>query len=135
MKFSTLVRAFLLIVALCGLLFYVAANFSIKKESRYRCVGTLKYNDTETPTTLYIKIQEYRWWVSLWNDTDIGTIYVEGPGSDLDSFYITDKSVWCLHLRDWDEIRGDGRFFLLSNTLKVKWNGGYFTGIGTLIPN
>jgi hypothetical protein len=133
MKFSLLVRGFLLIATLCGLLFFIVVKFSII-ESKYECVGKIKYEDQDQqwPTTLFIKIQEYRWWVGLWNDRNIGQIIVEEPTQPYEFFLITDKFEDQLRIKD---MQGNtiGGFSTLSKTLKLKWYKGDFTGRGTLI--
>jgi hypothetical protein len=133
MKFSLLVRGFLLIATLCGLLFFIVVKFSII-ESRYECVGKIKNEDQDQqwPTTLFIKIQEYRGWVGLWNDRNIGRMFVEEPTQPYELFLITDKFEDQLRIKD---MQGNtiGGFSTLSKTLELKWHGGDFTGRATLM--
>ena len=59
------------------LLFLLAAKFSVV-ESRYACAGEATRNGQPRPTTVYLKVDEYRWWVGLWNDSD-ASILLEVP--------------------------------------------------------
>ena len=57
----------LAVVAL--LLFVFVANFSAV-ESRFQCPGEISSKDGSHPVTVYLKLEEYRWWVRLWSESD-----------------------------------------------------------------
>ena len=131
MKFLTPNQRWFLVASFCGLLVFILVKFS-KIESRYECIGTLHYGD-KIPMTLNINIIENRW-AELFNEK-LGCVYVEEPGKPYDQFEITRKDLHVLILKHRNTTGSFGRFSTLSNTLEIKWNGGVFTGKGTLIPN
>jgi hypothetical protein len=56
-------------VMMALLLIAFVANYS-SAESGFECSGKLSSKEGSLPTTLYIKLEEYRWWVGLWSDSD-----------------------------------------------------------------
>lgn len=66
------------------LLFVFVANFSAV-ESRFQCPGEISSKDGSRPVTVYLKLEEYRWWVGLWSESD-AAIHVEIPNTHIDYF-------------------------------------------------
>ncbi len=58
-------------------LFVFVANFS-SATSSFECSGEISFNGDSHPITIYIVLEEYRWWVGLWSDSD-GNIQLEIP--------------------------------------------------------
>jgi hypothetical protein len=66
------------------LVFVFLANFSAV-ESRFQCPGQVSSTDGPRPITVYLKLQEYRWWVGLWSDSN-AAVYIEVPNTYVDYF-------------------------------------------------
>jgi hypothetical protein len=66
------------------LLFVFVANFSAV-ESRFQCPGKLSSTDGSHPLTVFLKLEEYRWWVGLWSESD-AAIHIEIPNTYADYF-------------------------------------------------
>lgn len=66
------------------LLFVFVANFSAV-ESHFQCPGEISSTDGSRPVTVYLKLEEYRWWVGLWSESD-AAIHVEIPNGYIDYF-------------------------------------------------
>jgi hypothetical protein len=65
------------LAAAAALLFVFVANFS-SVESRFQCSGEVSSVGNSQPTTVYVRWEQYRWWVSLWSDSD-GAAWLEIP--------------------------------------------------------
>jgi len=72
-----------------ALLFIFLANFSVV-ESRFQCPGELSSTDGSHPVTVYMKLDEYRWWVGLWSESD-AAIHIEIPNTYIDFFNYVKK--------------------------------------------
>ena len=66
------------------LLSLFVANFSAV-ESHFRCPGEISSTDGSHPVTVYLKFEEYRWWVGLWSESD-GAIHVDIPNAYVEYF-------------------------------------------------
>jgi hypothetical protein len=68
----------LTVVALFALL-VVVSNFSAV-ESRFECSGEMQHSpsSTSSPVKVYFRLQEYRWSVGFWSDSD-GSLWLEVP--------------------------------------------------------
>ena len=66
MKLLKYLGAFL--VAALGLFLFVV-NFSAV-ETRFQCSGEIASQNTRQQTTIFMKLDEYRWWVGLWSESD-----------------------------------------------------------------
>ncbi|MFZ2490258.1 MAG: hypothetical protein WA208_02120 [Thermoanaerobaculia bacterium] len=87
-------------------------------ESRFKCEGQLTSTDGATPVFVYMRLEEYRWWVGLWGDSD-GAIHIEIPNTYVG--YFGDVT----SVGDQYQIRGSskelvGNFSALSNTLAIR---------------
>tara|TARA_R110002020_G_scaffold52042_3_gene146790 strand:+ start:358 stop:756 length:399 start_codon:yes stop_codon:yes gene_type:complete len=107
------------------LLFVVVAKFSAI-ESRYECKGTIISNGITRPTLVYIKLNEYRWWVGLWSDSD-GSLNLEVPNEFVDYFGHL-KEVGDL-LQIFDHSKNlVGSYSRLSGTLALQTDLGFIDG-------
>jgi len=66
------------------LLFVIVAKFSTV-ESRFQCPGEISSTDGIRPVTVYLKLEEYRWWVGLWSESD-AAVHIEIPNTYIDYF-------------------------------------------------
>jgi hypothetical protein len=66
------------------LLFISVAKFSIV-EFRFQCPGEISSTDGSHPVTVYLKLEEYRWWVGLWSESD-AAMHIEIPNTHIDYF-------------------------------------------------
>jgi len=99
------------------LLFLFVANFSAV-ESRFRCPGEISSTDGSHPVTVYLKLEEYRWWVGLWSDSD-AAIHVEIPNTYIDYFGNVKKVGDQYQIRDSAK-NLKGNFSTLSKTLAIQ---------------
>ena len=76
------------------LLFLFVVNFSTV-ESRYECAGELSTAKVKRAATAYLRLQEYRWWVGLWSDSD-AALWVEVPNETVEYFsYLVRVGIKC----------------------------------------
>jgi hypothetical protein len=107
---------------LAALLFFFVANFSAV-ESRYECNGKITIDGTQHPTVVFLKLQKYRWWVSLWSDSN-GSAWVELPNQSSSFFGNVTKAGD--QLQFWDTFGAalpsklSGTFSSLSGALMVR---------------
>lgn len=77
------IRAVLLAWALfagagLAILFFLA-NYS-STNTVFACTGAFtKAGEASGPDTIYLDLEQFRWWVGFWSDSD-GTLWVEIPG-------------------------------------------------------
>ena len=74
-----------LIVLLGIVLLVVLSNFSAV-QSNYECLGEIAYDGSTQPTTVYMQLEEYRWWVGLWGESD-AVLVTEMPNEGLFEYY------------------------------------------------
>jgi hypothetical protein len=99
------------------LLFLFVANFSTG-ESRFQCPGVISSTDGSHPINVYLKLEEYRWWVGLWSKSD-AAIHVEIPNTYVDYFGNVKKVGDQYQI--WDSAKNlKGNFSNLSNTLAIQ---------------
>ena len=122
MKLVKYVGAVLLIVI--GLFLFVA-NFS-SVTSNYECPGEISKGEKKTPKTIYILLEEYRWWVSLWSDSD-GNLKLEIPNELVDYYsHVVEVGNQLQIYEPPNEMKG--YFSTLSKTLSLKTQYGFFDG-------
>lgn len=122
MKLAKYLGVLLLIVL--GVFMFVA-NFS-SASSNYECTGILASGETKAPKTIYIALEEYRWWVGLWSDSD-GNVKLEIPNDHLD--YYSHVVELGNQLQIYDPPNDmKGHFSTLSKTLSLKTPYGFFDG-------
>lgn len=112
------------------LLFVFVANFSAV-ESRFQCPGEISSTDGSRPVTVYLKLEEYRWWVGLWSESD-AAIHVEILNTYVDYFGNVKKVGDQYQIFDSAQ-RIKGNFSTLSNALAMnlplKLQTDFFDGI------
>lgn len=107
------------------LLFAFVANFSAV-ESRFQCSGSLSLNDASSTATVYLRVERYRWWVSLWSDSD-AAIWLEIPNQFVETFSEVLEVGDQLQIFGLDaEIKGN--FSTLSHVLALQTSRGFFDG-------
>ena len=98
------------------LLFVFVVNFS-SVESRFQCTGKISSTDGSRPVTVYLKLEEYRWWVGLWSESD-AAIHVEIPNTYNDYFGNVKKVSDQYQIFDSAQ-RTKGNFSTLSKALAI----------------
>lgn len=112
-------------VAILGLLLIVAVRLS-EIEHFYECKGTITHDGTTKPLTAYVQLNEYRWWVDLW-DKSYGNLHVEIPKGG--TLYYSDLRKVGSQLMIWD-YTGEykGSYSRISGTLEVHTDKGLIQG-------
>lgn len=105
--------------------FLVVANFSAR-ETRFECGGETIENSQPAKTTLFIKVDEYRWWVRLWSESR-GSIWLEAPNSWVEYYHHIRVVGDHLHIYK-DPTSFSGSFSKLSLSLSIALPTGTFTG-------
>ena len=113
------------------LLYLFVVNFSAV-QSRFECSGEILLKGGEgatEPLTIYIRLEEYRWWVQLWGDSD-GNLWVEIPNENFLSFNHLSEIGDQLQIFDGygEEMELHGYFSKLSKFVSLKTPGGIFDG-------
>ena len=99
------------------LLFVFVANYSTV-ESRFQCIGEVSSTSGSHSVTVYLKLEEYRWWVGLWSDSD-AAVHVEIPNTSFDYFGNVKKVGDQYQI--WDSANNlKGNFSSLSKTLAIQ---------------
>ena len=122
MKFAKYLGILLLIVV--GLFLFVV-NFS-SVASNYECAGEISSGESKTSKTIYIVLEEYRWWVGLWGDSD-GNVKLEIPNEHLGYYGHVVEAGNQLQIYDPPNAM-KGHFSTLSKTLALKTPYGFFDG-------
>lgn len=107
------------------LLFAAVATFSAA-ESRFSCVGAISREAAPKPITIFIKLNEYRWWVGLWSDSD-GDLHLEIPNESVEYFGHVVEVGDQLQIFDFDR-KMQGNFSTLSKALALQTRRGFFDG-------
>jgi hypothetical protein len=94
-------------------------------ETSFECKGKISADSKTEESTIYIKVDEYRFWVSLWSDAD-GNLKFEIPNQDY-GYYTPIKEVGD-QLQIYDEKKIAGNFSKLSKVLTLKVPTGFFDG-------
>ncbi len=122
MKFVIYTGALLLVGVL---LFAFVVNFS-SVSSSFECAGEISLDEKSSPSTIYIVLEEYRWWVGLWSDSD-GNVKLEIPNKTLDYYSHVVEVGNQLQIYDSpNEMKG--YYSTLSKTLALKTTLGFFDG-------
>ena len=98
------------------LLFLFVANFPAV-ESRFQCPGEISSKDGTRPITVYLKLEEYKWWVGLWSESD-AAIHLEIPNTYVNYFGNVKKVGDQYQIFDSDK-RLKGNFSTLSKALAI----------------
>ncbi len=126
----------ILIVGLVAIFLFVT-NFSVT-ETILNCKGEITDARQSRPSILYASLNEYRWWVGLWNDRSDGDLTIELP--EMRYFYfdtLKENLNTLLHIfnRDFkgdpDKLEFMGSYSRLSKSLKLDTPFGFFDGTCT----
>lgn len=120
-----LIKFFVGFVVAAALLFFFVANFSAE-ESRFQCPGDLSSKSGLHHVTAYAKLQEYRWWVHLWSESD-GNLWLEIPNESVEYYSPLVKNGDKPHIYDSAKAF-KGMFSGLSKTLALSTPVGFFDG-------
>ena len=107
------------------LLFLFVVNFSISASS-FQCTGETTTEGASQPLTVYIKLNEYRWWVGLWSDSD-ASLDMEIPGRFVKYFGKLIRVAERYEIFDFNK-RLQGNFSTLSKSLALNTSAGFFDG-------
>lgn len=106
-------------------LFVLLANFSAA-ESRFECSRSVSGSDGSLPTMVYLRLEQYRWWVGLWSDSD-AALWVEIPSEAVE--YFSDVREVGDQLQVFDSGGAiKGNFSTLSHVLAIQTSLGFFDG-------
>ena len=110
--------------------FYIVANYSAI-ETKYKCEGELDYAGNIVSETIYVKYEQYRWWVGLWSDS-YGNFWIEFSDKMPESFRHVTKTGTELHMFNYEYLDSgkkltpmEGSLSLLSNKISIfknKWS-------------
>ncbi len=117
------------VVTGAALLVFVA-NFSAV-ETRHRCSGRLSSTDANQPAIVFIRVEEYRWWVGLWGKSD-GAVSLEVPNQWVEYYSHVDESGDQLLISDTSGRLG-GTYSKLSGSLSLHTTVGNFQGACTTL--
>lgn len=115
-------------VVLAALIITVFGFSSV--ETSFECKGQTTLDKKSQPSTIYLKLNEYRWWVGLWSDAD-GDLKFEIPNQFLGYYTPIHEVGDQLQIYDGKQIAGN--FSKLSMVLELKIPGGFFDGTCTSI--
>jgi hypothetical protein len=127
---KTVLKAIGLLLGLAVALFFIVANFSIAASTRYECKGTIISNESRQPATVYFRLEEYRWWVHLWSDSD-GNFWLELPGTGVDYYSGVERLGEDLIKIQRSPTELSGSFSRLSQRLSIQTSLGAFEGTCT----
>ena len=122
MKFAKYLGVAILAIVV---LFLFVSNFS-SVTSKFECAGKMSFGENSEPKTIYIVLEEYRWWVGLWSDSD-GNVKLEIPNETF-KFYQHVVEVGNLRQIYDSPTEMKGSFSTLSKTLSLKTPFGFFDG-------
>ena len=108
------------------LLFVFVAKFSAV-ESRFQCPGEISSKSGAQPVSVYLKLEEYRWWVGLWSKSD-AALYLEIPNTAVDYFENVKKVGDQYQIFDSHK-NLKGNFSTLSKTIALSTSAGLFDGV------
>lgn len=98
---------------------FIAKSSSV--ESRFECNGRITNHESNEPATIALKIQKYRWWVSLWSASR-GYVWIEVPNRDVHYFEHVNQAGDLLRFRKM-ESQLSGIFSTLSGAVGVSLGG------------
>ena len=116
------------LLAVVILLFLFVANFS-SVASTFECIGKTTTEGASQPSTIYIKLDEYRWWVGLWSESD-ASLHMEIPDSFVDYFGHVARVGDQYQIFDFNK-NLKGNFSILSKALALSTPAGFFDGTCT----
>jgi len=122
---KNILKVIVALLVMLMLLFVFVAKFSAI-ESRYECQGTIISHGITRPAVVYVKLNQYRWWVGLWGDSD-GELHLEIPNKFVDYFRHLKEVGDQLQIFDHDK-KLIGSYSRLSGTLTLNTSVGFIEG-------
>ena len=118
-----------IIIVFIILLFIFIVNFS-SVESNFECVGEISSDSTSIPKTIYLKLDEYRPWVTLWNNSDSdGSLYLEIDLISMYYSYVKETDSRFQISDEYSKNPAKGSLSKLSKTILIDLKGtGIFEG-------
>ncbi len=113
-----------LLLAVVGLYLFVVFFSSV--ETKYESTGTLTEFESSSNETIYIKLNEYRFWVGFWSDSD-GDLNLEIPNKTVEYYSHLDETGDLIQIYDWD-MKLVGTFSKLSKEIQIKIGHRFFEG-------
>lgn len=103
MKIRNVILSLIGLSIICGI---IVVGFS-SVVSPYKCDGQITSEEGMMPKTIYIKLEEYRWWVGLWGNSD-GNLRLEIPNTVVEYYSYIDEvgDQLQIHL-DQGDLRGN----------------------------
>ena len=122
-----------ILIAVLIIALVVVANFS-ETETVLSCKGEITTEEQTRPSNLYISLNEYRWWVRLWSDSD-GMMRAELSDGFTLLFLTLEDLGFVVHIyRGFpsdEDFELNGSYSKLSKTLKLVTPLGFFEGTCT----
>ena len=107
------------------LLYFFVVNYS-SVETSFECPGGFTNSNLTEPATIFFRLEEYRWWVGLWNESD-GNLRLEVPNERVDYYPQLVEVGDQIQIVDYEgEIAGN--FSTLSNVFALNTALGFFDG-------
>ena len=116
-----------LLIGVAVVLFLIVVNFSVAASTRYECTGTMRSKESREPATVYFRLEEYRWWVRLWGDSD-GNLWLEVPQQGAEYYSKIERLGQDLINIQRTPSELSGSFSRLSNALTIQTSAGIFEG-------
>ena len=112
------------------LLYFFVVNYS-SVETSFECPGGFTNSNLTEPATIFFRLEEYRWWVGLWSESD-GNLRLDVPNERVDYYAQLVEVGDQIQIYD---IGGDiaGNFSTLSKTFALSTYRGFFDGVCTQI--
>lgn len=122
------IKFFLLICLVIILLLAFVIKFS-SANTQYECEGhrTFAITGTVEPTKLFLKLEEYRFWVNLWSNSD-AALHVEIPNVGFFYFHKLTKEGELLKIYGNSGSEISGHFSNLSKNLALNLGSTFFEG-------
>ncbi len=131
---KTFVQFLMVALIVCAVLLYIVVNYSVKYQKIYECSGNVEDINQAKPTKLFVKYASYRWWVSLWSNSDGSLWWEVSKGKSYYEVFVeefeTGITIWDYNLQNREKDSQLGRISFLSGDIALDIGGGEkFTGI------
>jgi hypothetical protein len=94
--------------------------------SKFECSGGISSEGGSHPVTVYMQLEEYRWWVGLWSDSN-GNLRIEIPNKTIQYYGHVVKAGSQLQIF-YRQNDPRGNFSTLSKALALSTPNGFFDG-------
>ncbi len=118
-------------------LLYVFLVYFSSVESKYECDGAFVLDGVTESATVFIRLEEYRPWVSIWSDAD-ASLWLEIPNEHVEYFdnlvRVADSyQIWESQYGNKTGLRGN--FSTLSGAFALDTHKGFYDGTCARIDN